>query len=652
MVTKANSFVSSRGSLFVAMAAAATVLGLGSVTQGTTIYTYTPTNASTTWSSGTDWSAIPVSGSTTTLTFGASTPALASGLTNTNTDDISGGFQANIINLQGTGPTSGSAATINIAVASGSYLNMVNNGTASNNNPVINLNANAGSGAGLTYNVLAPITVSTSAASPTLTFSNTTGNGTAAFNFSGGITANAAGFNDRVQGTVTLSGSATNTFEGGFGLSPGAPGALNLNANVNVTGAKTGGFSVGYDGTVTQGNNAIVNLGTIDSTTNYANAALIGVGYSGMTGTYTLNSGMLNVNVQQPYGGLRVGVSSGVTGVLNVNGGTLNNYVENSTTPTADALGVLSVSTVASSTSTVNQTGGTVNTGSVELVGSATTTAPSTATYNLDGGTLATVGVYAGVSTANGGTSVFNFNGGTLQAIAAQATHVNGQPVYRLLYGNLTAANVQNGGAIIDTNGFNSEVDQALLHDSSLGSTPDGGLTVKDSSSTPSTLFLTGANTYTGATTVAGGTLTLGAYGTIFGSLANSNITIDSGATFNGTAPGSGKVSKLNFNISGDTSNLITDNGTFNITDLALALNLSGTQTLSQYVLADYTNGNPLGSKFYSTTLANGWSINYGTLHPGEIVLVNANAVPEPASLGLLAVGGLGLLLLGKRRHA
>ena len=28
------------------------------------------------------------------------------------------------------------------------------------------------------------------------------------------------------------------------------------------------------------------------------------------------------------------------------------------------------------------------------------------------------------------------------------------------------------------------------------------------------------------------------------------------------------------------------------------------------------------------------------------------SSVPEPASLGLLAVGGLGLLLLGKRRHA
>ena len=570
---------------------------------------------------------------------------MASGLTNTNTDDISGGFQANIINLQGTGPTSG-AATINIAAASPSTgLDMVNNGSA---NPVINLNANAGSGAGLTYNVLAPITVSTSAASPNLTFSNTAGNGTAAFNFSGGITANAAGFNDKVQGTVTLSG-ATNTFGDGFDLAPGAAGALNLNANVNVTGAKTGSFSVGYDGTVTQDNNATVNLGTISSTTNYVYAAFIGVGTPGTTGTYNLNSGTLNVNVYQPYGGLRVSVSTGAAGILNVNGGTLNNYVENSAA-TADALGILSVSTGGGMTGTVNQAGGTVNTGLVNLVGYATTSSPSTATYNLDGGTLATEAVYAGVSTANGGTSVFNFNGGTLQANIQEGTAVDGKTVYRLMSG-LTAVNVQNGGAIIDSNGHFAEVDQALLSDPSSPNTLDGGLTVKNSSSTAGTVFLTGANTYTGATTVASGTLALGVYSTFIGSLANSNITIDKGATFTGAAPSSGKVGVLNFIINGDKSNLITDNGTFNITDLSLVLNLTGTQTMSQYVLANYSGGTLTGSAFYSTTLANGWSINYNYQGSKEIMLVNANAVPEPATLGLVGAGALGLLLLGKRRR-
>ncbi|MHB1713086.1 MAG: PEP-CTERM sorting domain-containing protein [Acidimicrobiales bacterium] len=116
--------------------------------------------------------------------------------------------------------------------------------------------------------------------------------------------------------------------------------------------------------------------------------------------------------------------------------------------------------------------------------------------------------------------------------------------------------------------------------------------------------------------------------------------------------PNGGAVGVLNFNISGNTSNLITDNGTFNITDLSLVLNLSGTQTLSQYVLANYSGGTLSGTKFYSTTLANGWSIDYGTLHPNEIVLVNANAVPEPATLGLFLMGLVGGLVLLKRHRA
>ena len=633
MVTKANSFVSSRGSLFVAMAATAAVLGLGSVTQGATM-TYTPPSTSTDlWNAGTDWSATPVSNAATTLTFvGSNGTILANGLTNTNTDNFSAGFQANIINLQGTGPASG-AATINIAAPSGSYLNMVNSGTA---DPIINLNANAGT-AGLTYNVTAPITYASSGTYKRLALWN---NGTAAFNFSGGITTTGTtSFLDNSQSTVTLSGFATNTFTGGLSTGPALHGILNINANVVANGNNGVGFLNLQSGTFTQGNNATVNVGTVGSLTSYAYNADIGQGKAGNQGTYTLNSGTLNINVSHAGLGLLVGSTAGDSGILNVNGGTLNNYAENSASPTTDALTTLYVAMAG--TGTVNQTGGTVNTSTVELGGNGSTAS----TYNLSGGTLATSMIDTAGSNSTS-PSVFNFNGGTLQA--------NG-PAPATLYGRfttgLTAANVQSGGAIIDSNGQTVWFAQSLVHDSSLGSTLDGGLTKKGAG----TLELTDTNTYTGATTVAGGTLAVGVLvqpASGIGSLANSNITIDSGATLSGMTPNSSTVGVLNFNISGNTSNLITDNGTFDITDLALVFNLSGKQTMSQYLLANYTNGSLVGTKFYSTTLANGWSIDYGTLHPGEIVLVNANPVPEPASLGLLAVGGLGLLLLGKRRHA
>src|SRR5436190_16263040 len=79
-------------------------------------YTYTPTTGTTDqWAAGTNWSpSAPVSAADTELTFvGTNTTVLANSLANTNTNNISGAFQLNILDLQGTGPASG-AATITL----------------------------------------------------------------------------------------------------------------------------------------------------------------------------------------------------------------------------------------------------------------------------------------------------------------------------------------------------------------------------------------------------------------------------------------------------------------------------------------------------------------------------------------------------------
>ena len=52
------------------------------------------------------------------------------------------------------------------------------------------------------------------------------------------------------------------------------------------------------------------------------------------------------------------------------------------------------------------------------------------------------------------GVSTFNFNGGTLKARASEAAFLTG----------LDTANVQSGGAIIDTDGFDITVGQNLLN--------------------------------------------------------------------------------------------------------------------------------------------------------------------------------------------
>jgi autotransporter-associated beta strand protein len=135
----------------------------------------------------------------------------------------------------------------------------------------------------------------------------------------------------------------------------------------------------------------------------------------------------------------------------------------------------------------------------------------STNTYNLSGGTLITPQIMA--SSASG-SSTFNFNGGTLKPAANNAAFMQ----------SLTAANVRDNGAVIDTAGFNVTIGQRLQHSVIRGDfLVDGGLTKNGAG----TLTLNVANTYNGNTMINAGTLALGSAG----SIANSeNITVAGGA--------------------------------------------------------------------------------------------------------------------------
>jgi autotransporter-associated beta strand protein len=140
--------------------------------------------------------------------------------------------------------------------------------------------------------------------------------------------------------------------------------------------------------------------------------------------------------------------------------------------------------------------------------------AGSSGTYNLDGGILTVPQVIASSSAGN---STFNFNGGTLKPAASSAAFMQG----------LTSVNLRNNGAKIDTAGFNVTIGQALLHSALAGdNATDGGLT----KNCDGTLTLSGANTYTGPTTINAGTLALSGGGSIAGSLI---ISIGGGATLN-----------------------------------------------------------------------------------------------------------------------
>ncbi|NNF09092.1 MAG: hypothetical protein HKN74_02295, partial [Acidimicrobiia bacterium] len=115
----------------------------------------------------------------------------------------------------------------------------------------------------------------------------------------------------------------------------------------------------------------------------------------------------------------------------------------------------------------------------------------------------------------SGGTTFVNFNGGTLQAAAATVG---------ALFPTVDRVNVRDGGATIDTQGFDITTTKALEHSDIGGdSATDGGLTKLGSGS----LTLGGANTYTGPTMVSEGTL--GMTGTF-----TSDVSVADGATISG----------------------------------------------------------------------------------------------------------------------
>ncbi|MES2660915.1 MAG: autotransporter-associated beta strand repeat-containing protein [Verrucomicrobiota bacterium] len=224
--------------------------------------------------------------------------------------------------------------------------------------------------------------------------------------------------------------------------------ALTVNNNASVTSAN---FAIGYDNGV---------AGYTSSPT---------VSFNG-TSTYT-DSGVFTLGESV----------NGVGGLSTVNVNGSASVFLTSVSPTAVTIGL-------NGAAVLNQSGGTVTSTSVVTLAR---NAAGTATYHFNGGVLNVPSLAKGA-----GTGTFNFNGGTLNTTTVSGTFMQG----------FTRANVRNGGAIIGTSGFNITVAQPLVHSDVGGdSAIDGGLTKQSAG----TLTMTGVNTYTGDTTVNGGTLEL-----------------------------------------------------------------------------------------------------------------------------------------------
>jgi autotransporter-associated beta strand protein len=290
------------------------------------------------------------------------------------------------------------------------------------------------------------------------------------------------------SGTVTLS-SATTSTTGNLRVSSGQ---LNITAGtVNVTETSGTLTRIENNATVTVSGGGTLNIS--------GGGGWFPIGVTGSaTGAVMVAGGTISISNNY---GTQVGNESGA-GILTINSGT---YINNDTLPVGFLIGES------------GSMGGTVN---------------------LNGGVLAVNLVVAHNAGGN-----FYFNGGTLKPLFNNAGFWNNAA-------SLTAS-VRNGGAVVDTSGFNITIAQPLVHSSLAGDNAlDGGLLKIGNGR----LTLNGTNTFTGPTVVNGGTLA--GIGTVAGALAN-NATL---------LPGTGGAGALivngNITLNAGSTNTFSVNGT------------------------------------------------------------------------------------------
>ncbi len=273
---------------------------------------------------------------------------------------------------------------------------------------------------------------------------------------------------------------------------------------------------------------------TISPKSSGTNELGLWVGEYGWNNVYNMQGG--SIVIQDNYDGIILGKNGNSQGTLNFSGGTITNTAGD-TFIGADREGEW------------NQTGGTFTAGTVYLARWGSPNWEKGFVY-LDGGTFAATRVQKG----DGNEAFFNFNGGTLQARASVTD----------FFHSMTRANVRNGGAIIDTNGYNVTVSQALLHSDIGGdNATDGGLAKNGTG----TLTMTGWSDYTGDTNINAGTLAIGTNGSLYnGGAIAGNIKVNNSGTLSfqrtdtfGNAAHTNPVT-LTVNAGGD----VTSNNNFN----------------------------------------------------------------------------------------
>jgi autotransporter-associated beta strand protein len=363
-------------------------------------------------------------------------------------------------------------------------------------------------------------------------------------------------------------------------------------------------------------NNASAAFGTnnISGTATLIVSNWIAIGREGAIGVLNLSGGSVT-KLGTSGNNIEIGNGTGSTGIINQTGGAFNNTISETRVGTG-APGYW------------NMSGGTANLGGLVFCNNSGCT---NGTLNFNGGVITAKEIRAN-QTGVANVSTLNLNGGTIVAASGASTN---------FLHNLTAANVQSGGATIDSSTNIINISQALLNGGG-----GGGLTKLGTG----TLRLNGVNTYTGTTLVSAGTL--GGTGTIAGP-----VNVASGATL---APGA-SIGTLTINNSLTFSNSSTafmevslDGGVTN-NDLVTGLtgvtyagslvvsNVGATALAVGNVFQLFNSAGAATGNFASVTILPAGS---GTFNPatGQVTITSTGAAP---TLNRPTVSGGNLILTG-----